>query len=77
MPAKASVPKSPPLRDAKLLIQLHKEDWYFNDDNFEDCYCNINTFDNRCYFNDDNFEKGCYFNGDNEEVATLPSLRRL
>ena len=40
MPAKASVPKSPPLRDAKLLIQLHEEDLYFNDDNFEDCHFN-------------------------------------
>ena len=65
------------LRDLKLFIVDNSEDsCYFNDGNAEDCYFNDSNTEG-CYFNDDNFKKGCYFNGDNEEVATLPSLRRL
>ena len=74
---KASIPKSQPLRDAKLLIQLHEEDWYFKDDNSEDCYYNVDHFKSGCYFNNGNaggsyftvdiFEDGDYLNDGNEE----------
>ena len=78
--------KSPPLLD--FYLSNHPEDEiYFNVDHFKSgCYYNDgNTggsdfnddYEEDCYFNIDNFEKGCYFNGDNEEVATLPSPRRL
>ena len=62
MPGKASVPKSPPLRGAKLLIQLHGEEWYFNDDNFEDCYYNVNNAEDSKFT--DGHEEDDYLNDD-------------
>ena len=63
---KASILKSPPLRDATLLIYLRFEDCHFNVDTFkEDRYFTTAIFEDG-YFND-GIAEGCYFTVDNSE----------
>ena len=54
MLAKASLLKTQPHLDVKLLIYLHFEQGcYFNDNDFaEDWYYNVNNFEEESYFND-------------------------
>ena len=45
---------------------IFEDGGYFIDDNFEDCYYNVDHFKSGCYFNDGN-AGGCYFNVDTFE----------
>ena len=71
MPAKASFLKSPPLRDATLLINICFEDGcYFNVDNFEDCYFTDGHQEDSCL----NDGQGVYKTPGADQEASTPSL---